>query len=170
MSDTLIRRMKRDDLEMVLRWRNDPEVRKYMYSTHVISLAEHANWFDRVADSPTMNALIFQLEGKPAGFVSISRLRGTPVADWGFYLAPDAQRGTGSLLGRAALSYGFEQLELHKICGQALFFNERSIRFHRKLGFFEEGTLREQHFDGTEYHSVVCFGMLRNEWIKIQQG
>jgi UDP-4-amino-4,6-dideoxy-N-acetyl-beta-L-altrosamine N-acetyltransferase len=53
---------------------------------------------------------------------------------------------------------------LHKLCGQALAFNERSIRFHQNLGFRREGVLRQQHFDGEQYHDVVCFGLLASEW------
>jgi len=33
-----------------------------------------------------------------------------------------------------------------------------------RLGFQREGVLRQQHFDGQQYHDVVCFGLLANEW------
>ncbi|NQD81620.1 GNAT family N-acetyltransferase, partial [Pseudomonas sp. CrR14] len=83
---------------------------------------------------------------------------------WGFYLAPGAPRGTGQQLGEAALAFAFDSLGLHKVCGQALAFNERSIRFHEKLGFVQEGALREQHYDGATYHTIIHFGLLRYEW------
>ena len=86
------------------------------------------------------------------------------IADWGFYAAPDAPKGTGRKLGASALTYAFARLELHKVCGQALDFNERSIHFHLRLGFQQEGVLREQHFDGEQYHGIVCFGLLATEW------
>jgi RimJ/RimL family protein N-acetyltransferase len=86
------------------------------------------------------------------------------VADWGFYLAPDAPKGSGRELGKQALDYAFTQLGLHKVCGQALGFNKRSIAFHTALGFTEEGCLREQHFNDGKFHDVVCFGLLSHEW------
>ena len=86
------------------------------------------------------------------------------MADWGFYAAPDAPKGTGRQLGKAVQYYVFVQAGLHKLCGQALVYNERSIRFHQSLGFQQEGILREQHFDGQNYHDVVCFGLLASEW------
>ncbi|MEW5251338.1 UDP-4-amino-4,6-dideoxy-N-acetyl-beta-L-altrosamine N-acetyltransferase [Microbulbifer discodermiae] len=170
MTAAIVRKMRKDDLEKVLLWRNDREVRKYMYSAHVIGPEEHSAWFNRVEGSPDFHALIFEFDGKPTGFVKIVRLRGSPVADWGFYLAPGARRGAGKLLGRSALSYGFKQLGLHKLCGQVLQFNERSIRLHKKLGFSQEGVLKEHYFDGSQYYSVICLRLLRDEWESIQEG
>ncbi len=44
--------------------------------------------------------------------------------------------------------------------------NTASLAFHRRLGFTEEGVLRQQHrgADGAHYHDVHCFGLLRADW------
>jgi UDP-4-amino-4,6-dideoxy-N-acetyl-beta-L-altrosamine N-acetyltransferase len=157
--------MKESDLERVLSWRNHPEVRRYMYTQHAISLEEHARWFARVSQDPERHLLVFEIDKSPLGFISIHPIASGGIADWGFYAAPDAPKGTGRALGQAALRYAFEAACLHKLCGQALAFNERSIRFHLSLGFQREGVLRQQHFDGQHYHDVVCFGLLANEWL-----
>jgi UDP-4-amino-4,6-dideoxy-N-acetyl-beta-L-altrosamine N-acetyltransferase len=68
------------------------------------------------------------------------------------------------MLGAEALRYAFEMLKVHKVFGQTIGGNIRGIRFHRRMGFREEGVLREQHFDGEQYHDIVCFGLLRDEW------
>lgn len=170
MSTKSIRTMTRSDLELVLSWRNHPDVRRYMYTQHEISLEEHQHWFKQTANNPSKHLLIFELAGVPLGFINFNRLNGGGVADWGFYAAPSAPKGSGRQLGRAALDYAFSELKLHKVCGQALAYNERSINFHRSLGFQQEGILRDQHFDGEQYQSVVCFGLLRHEWQPLQEG
>lgn len=164
MVEDRVRKMAVEDLETVLAWRNHPDVRRFMYTTHEISLEEHRAWFERASENPAITLLVYEREGEPCGFVNITRSRCESVADWGFYLAPEAEKGTGRKLGNKALEYAFEILGLHKLCGQALGFNERSIAFHKALGFLEEGRLRDQHFDGTDYHDVVCFGLLVDEW------
>ena len=156
--------MVAEDLEQVLQWRNHHEVRRYMYTTHEIRLEEHRQWFTNASTNPAIELLVYELDGNAQGFVNITQTRCPEVADWGFYLSPVAPRGSGRELGRQALTYAFEQLRLHKVCGQAPGFNERSIAFHRALGFTEEGRLRDQHFDGSEFHDVVCFGLLDREW------
>jgi UDP-4-amino-4,6-dideoxy-N-acetyl-beta-L-altrosamine N-acetyltransferase len=161
---SLIRPMIQSDLERVLTWRNHPDVRRYMYTQHEITLDEHLRWFERTLPDPKKHLLIYEVSTQPQGFVSFSEVGDGGVADWGFYAAPCAPKGSGRQLGRAALNHAFTQLRLHKVCGQALAYNERSIRFHQTLGFSQEGILRDQHFDGERYHNVIYFGLLCHAW------
>jgi UDP-4-amino-4,6-dideoxy-N-acetyl-beta-L-altrosamine N-acetyltransferase len=160
-----IRLMSSDDLQLVLLWRNHPDIRNFMYSNHIISLEEHKRWFKNVSEDDNKRLLIFETQESPMGFVQFSQKCGTPVADWGFYTAPMAPKGIGQRLGHAALNYAFQHINLHKVCGQALAFNEASIRFHNRMAFTQEGVLRDQHFDGEVYHDVICFGLLQSEWL-----
>ncbi|WP_405420706.1 UDP-4-amino-4,6-dideoxy-N-acetyl-beta-L-altrosamine N-acetyltransferase [Marinobacter flavimaris] len=164
MTDHTLRPMTESDLEQVLQWRNHLEVRSYMYTTHEIRVEEHRKWFMNASPDPAIELLIYEQGGKAQGFVNIARTRCPEVADWGFYLAPNALKGSGRELGKQALNYAFGRLRLHKVCGQALGFNERSITFHKRLGFVEEARLRDQHFNGSQFHDVVCFGLLNSEW------
>lgn len=159
-----IRPMNHADLALVLAWRNHPEVRRYMYTQHEITLAEHQSWFERSLPDPKKHLLVFEANHQPVGFVNFNETGSGGIADWGFYAAPDAPKGSGRQLGRAALSHAFTQLKLHKVNGQALAYNERSIQLHQTLGFQQEGILRDQHFDGERYHHVICFGLLGHEW------
>lgn len=159
-----LRRMTQDDLVRVLAWRNHPDVRRYMYTQHEIGLDEHTRWFERTSQDSSKHLLIFEIDHVPLGFVNFSLTSTEGVADWGFYAASEAPKGSGRRLGHAALSYAFKQISLHKVCGQALAYNDRSIRFHLTQGFRQEGILRDQHFDGQRYHDVVCFGLLVSEW------
>lgn len=160
-----IRTMTVSDLDQVLSWRNDPRVRTYMLSHHEISREEHLAWFQRASSDPSRHLLIYEHDGAPSGFMNLTLpVPDVPIADWGFYAAPDAPAGTGTGMGREALKYAFVRLSLHKVCGQVLAFNERSIRFHRRLGFVEEGRLRQQHFDGERFVDLIWFGLLSGEW------
>jgi len=159
-----LRPMQTSDLELVLNWRNHLDIRQYMYTQHEISLAEHTNWFNKVSKDNSYNLLIFEVDSEPLGFVNIHQIAQGGIADWGFYTSPVARKGTGFKLGEQALDYAFNTLKLHKICGQALDFNLASRKFHKRLGFKEEGILEQQHFDGQKYYDVICFGFLASEY------
>lgn len=160
-----VRPMTEADLDQVLAWRNHLQVRRFMYTQHEISSDEHRHWYAKASTDENRHLLIYEDRGVAQGFVAFTRTSaGSPVADWGFYLAPDAARGTGGRLGRAALDHAFAELALHKVNGQALGYNERSIRFHERLGFNREGCLRQQYFDGQTFHDVILFGLLASEW------
>lgn len=162
-----MRPMREADLAQVLSWRNHLAVRQNMYSQQEISPEAHQRWFRQNAHSPTKSLLIFEADGQPQGFVQFTRSRiDYPIADWGFYVAPQAPKGMGRRMGMTALSFAFNQLNLHKVCGEALGYNAASIGFHRAMGFAQEGERIEHYFDGAAFHSVVLFGLLRVTWQK----
>lgn len=156
--------MRHEDLQTVLSWRNDPETRKYMLTQYEIGIEEHLQWFEHASSDPERCLLIFEVHGSPTGFVHFNGVLTTRVANWGFHVAPGSPKGTGKKMGTSALEYAFEQLKLHKVCGQALVFNEASIHLHQHLGFVQEGVLREQHLIGKAYRNLVLFGLLKDEW------
>lgn len=159
-----LRPMLHTDLPMVRAWRNHPNVRQYMYNAHEITENEHAQWFEKSVTNKDRHLLIFMLQGIALGFVNITQTAPGGIADWGFYLAPDAPKGSGQILGRAALAHAFTTLHFHKVCGQVLSANTKSVLFHQRLGFQQEGLLHEQHYDGIHYHDVIHFGLLHHLW------
>lgn len=159
-----IRALTSDDLPVVLTWRNHPDVRRFMFTQHEISLDEHRQWFAKTRTDPTRRLLIVEDGRDPIGYVQFSSVTCGGVADWGFYARPEAPRGSGYKLGVTALNYAFGSLNLHKVCGQAIDSNLASIAFHLRLGFAEEGMLRDQQRIDGKYHSIICFGLLAHEW------
>lgn len=136
-----------------------------MYTQHEISYNEHSEWFSRQSIDDTKHLLIFEYNDQSKGYLQLSTHGRTPIADWGFYLAPESEKGIGRKLGDIALEYSFNNLKLHKLCGEALAFNDKSIGFHKRLGFRQEGCLKDQHFDGRVFHDVYLFGLLIQDWI-----
>jgi RimJ/RimL family protein N-acetyltransferase len=88
------------------------------------------------------------------------------IAEWGFYNAPDAPRGSGRAMGRLTLAKAFGEERLHKVFGQVLVDNAGSIRLHQALGFRPEGVLRAHYLDNAgSHHDIHCFGLLRHDWL-----
>ncbi|THB71118.1 MAG: UDP-4-amino-4,6-dideoxy-N-acetyl-beta-L-altrosamine N-acetyltransferase [Gammaproteobacteria bacterium] len=162
--------MKAQDLEQVLDWRNHPSIRQFMLTQHKISFEEHCAWFEQASKDPTRHLLIFEWDNVPSGFTHFNGASKGGTADWGFYMSSSAPQGTGYEMGKAAIQYAFTVIGLHKICGQVLDGNQASIGFHNKLGFQQEGILREQHLINNKYHDLICFGILENEWCTKKSG
>lgn len=160
-----VRRMTADDLERVLRWRNHPDVRAFMFTQHEISPAEHARWFAAADADPARHLLIYERDGAPLGFASLAVGDSPGVAAWGFYLAPEAPRGSGRALGAAVLAHAFGALALDEVRGEALAFNTASIRMHEKLGFRRTGERRQPDGHGGDEQAVVCFRLQRAAWL-----
>jgi UDP-4-amino-4,6-dideoxy-N-acetyl-beta-L-altrosamine N-acetyltransferase len=139
--------MVNDDLDQVLEWRNHPDIRKNMYTNHVISREEHYRYFEKVWNDPTVVYLICEgLDGKAVGvvnFVKIDKISGN--AYWAFYSGDLARKGLGTWMEFLALNYAFETLGLLKLSCEVLDYNMKVVNLHRKFGFTEEGVFRKQH-------------------------
>jgi UDP-4-amino-4,6-dideoxy-N-acetyl-beta-L-altrosamine N-acetyltransferase len=137
-----------------------------MYSHHEISLDEHRAWFARLQQDSSRRWYLFQDDtGSAQGvvyFTDIDTEQGT--AFWGFYARPEAPSGTGLQILFAALNLAFTELGLHKLNGEVLADNQRSLPLHKKVGFSEEGRFREQHHDGANRIDIVRLGLLASEW------
>ncbi len=161
------RRMREYDLEFVLAWRNHPDIRRFMLSQHEITIAEHRTWFDLASRDETRALLVIEEHGQPRGCVIFSGVQKNSTADWSFYSAPGNPAGSGKLICSTALGFAFSELELHKVAGQVLGFNWASICVHQRLGFTQEGKLREHSLINGTYHDLLCFGVLSSEWMAI---
>lgn len=160
----VVRRMIDKDLPLVLGWRNHAKIRNFMYTQHEISEQEHSGWFERSRHDPNIHLLIYEEQCAPCGFVNFSVSEPSRNAVWGFYSAPEAPKGVGQRMGQAALSYAFKTSGFHKVSGEALANNDKSILFHLSLGFKEEGLLRDHFFNSGNYKDVVCLGLLASDW------
>ncbi|RUO30007.1 UDP-4-amino-4,6-dideoxy-N-acetyl-beta-L-altrosamine N-acetyltransferase [Aliidiomarina sedimenti] len=158
-----LRQVDVTDLPILRRWRNHPDIRRYMYTQHEITAHEHQAWFERMQTNPQVHLLMYVEDGTPRGYAQLTVK--AHRADWGFYVSPDAKKGTGRKLGHTVLDYAFHELQLEKVCGEALSFNEGSIAFHKALGFTHEGTLRAHACIRSDFVDVFCFGLLKADWL-----
>jgi len=160
---TSLRLMTEADLLLALAWRNHPEIRRHMYSQAEISPAEHVEWFKNTSANPTRVLLIFEVDGAPIGYANFTLHEGGE-AGWGFYLAPDAPKGTGRLLGDAITDYAFSVLGLEKIWGEVLENNAASQRFHLRHGFVLETIFPEKSTATQSLSNVHKYVLTRNAW------
>ncbi|MNP72990.1 putative ribosomal N-acetyltransferase YdaF [compost metagenome] len=65
---------------------------------------------------------------------------------------------------RALIHHGFGAMGLNKIEIRARTDNARSRAIPLKLGFQEEGILRNVSYYNDQYYDHVVYGLLRNEW------
>ncbi len=63
------------------------------------------------------------------------------------------------------LTYGFVDMDLHRIEALPLAFNEPSVKLLRKLGFKLEGTIRERVYFRGRFEDQLMFGLLKDEWM-----
>lgn len=159
-----MRRMDSSDLELIRAWRNHDSIRKFMFSQGEILPESHREWFNLNNNHPIHQLLMYEEGGQPVGFTQLKgRGESTFIYEWGFYTSPDAVRGTGTRMLKTVIHSAFERFNAYKIYGEVLGFNHPSIHLHKRLGFKEEGVLRQHFLLNQKYQDVYCFGLLQDE-------
>lgn len=166
-----IRPMMEDDLALVLQWRNSERIRINMYSEEPISWENHCSWFSRIQNKESIQYFIVEYLDKPMGvvnFTEIDHIHNT--CNWGFYVGDtETPRGSGTALGFLGLVEAFEHLHIRKVCAEVIAFNEVSLRFHRKLGFTQEGNLIQHIWKNNKYEDIVLFACFSDQWPALKE-
>jgi ribosomal-protein-serine acetyltransferase len=120
----------------------------------------------QIADNDGLQTVIVDPEGRIAGMV------GTHGVDWanrktsiGYWLAGKHQgRGVMTTAVRAHVDYAFDSWKLNRVTIEASVDNARSRAIPERLGFREEGVLREVERVGGRMLDHVVYSMLAADW------
>ncbi|KAK3325203.1 acyl-CoA N-acyltransferase [Apodospora peruviana] len=111
---------------------------------------------------------------KPIGLVLLFEPKGVEgrhhrSAMLGISLIPGYRgKGYGGEAANWAVDWGFMRGNFHRIGLTAFGHNPRAIRCYQKLGFVEEGRIREAIWHERKWYDEVNFGMLESEWEKLR--
>jgi len=90
---------------------------------------------------------------------------GAGVAEMGYGLAFEHwHKGYATEAARRMLGFAFEELGVHRVGARIVETNARSLAVIQRLGFVQEGRLREHEHIGDEWRADLMFGLLRQEW------
>ena len=165
-----LRAFREDDLKNSVAWLNNPVVTRYLLHMRPWSLVEEKAWIDNVMRNEDKSSATFVVETTDGEYVGVSGLNHIDVrnrsAEAGIVIGRPEEwgRGLGTDAMKALLRHAFEELNLHRVHLRVYSFNERAIRSYVKLGFVEEGRLRQAMFRHGAWHDVVLMAILEEEW------
>lgn len=163
--------LTRDDLPQLVQWRDNIEVRRLMEPGPIKpeTLAHMTDRYDKLRKE--QNSYYFAVraltDDQLLGWCNVRSIQWQPRwAKIGIMIGDPAQwdRGYGSDATRVLLKFCFMELVLHRVQLKVISYNQRAIRSYQKVGFKEEGTLREVIRRDGQFHDVVQMALLRHEW------
>jgi len=158
---------------MLLRWRNSPEVSRFMYTDHEIRREEHAAWLQRALARKDAHYFVIVSGGVDVGFASVTDIDlRHRTCSWAIYIGEVAARGehAGALAAYAVLDYVFAELGLRKLSCEVLASNQAALGLYERFGFVREGRLREQILKPEGPVDVLRMGILAREWAALRAG
>ena len=160
-----LRPVEDDDLPLILRWQNHPDVWWYMDYEQVFSLEDVRD--DLATARAEGHPLIIEVDGRPVWRIGLNQFRrrdrrcamylfiGEP-AFWGHGYAQDAVM--------ALLGYAFDRFDLAMVELWTLAANDRVLRVYERCGFVREATLRDRSFKDGRFVDHVVMSVTRDEW------
>lgn len=143
----------------IVQWRNSDNVKKFFLDRKPLTEDMHRSWLKNMVETgKTVQFIIFEKNSRPIGTVYLRDIDyDNHNAEFGIYIGEDVERGKG--YGSEALDlickYGFSELKLHKIYLRVLTSNITAINVYKKMGFTEEGCMKDHIFVDGKYLSIT---------------
>jgi UDP-4-amino-4,6-dideoxy-N-acetyl-beta-L-altrosamine N-acetyltransferase len=167
-----LRNVEQRDINLIFEWRNADHIRPFMNNSEEIPFEAHNKWFQSLKGNKSRIVKLCLYREKPIGLVQFSKM--DPIhktCEWGFYIGDTTcPPGSGKAMGFLALDFIFHEVQMRKVNAQVLEFNSKSLSYHKKLGFYEEGRLLQQIVRNNQFYDLVLFGLFKEEWEKKKLG
>lgn len=168
----VLRKIREDDLEMIMKWRMLPETTKYMNTDPVLTLEGQKKWFEKIKQSQTDFFWVVEVDNTPSGIASLvewDKIAGK--IHTGVYIAEKKKRSIRLTVDLQwnLYEYAFEKLGVNKVCEEVFSLNKGVLRILDMCGSKREGELRQHVYKDGEYYDVTIRGILSNEWKELKK-
>ena len=178
-----------EDLAFIQRWRNHPDVRIPLTDTDIRNGEQMDEYLEeQISETGSINLLVctdtasatdesnrsedgssgsdHENDPEPVGEVAIPWVRDTHGSGMLMYWIAPAHQGHGYATEAAELvvDHAFRERRLNKVWAHVLESNTGSQRVLEKLGFTQEGRLRQNCFIDGDFEDAYHYGLLAEEW------
>ena len=166
--------LEKEHLSYLLKWRNDPEVQRWIFQKWPLSLAEQEKWFNSYLGNERYKILTIYHESdkKNIGYIRLASIdyQNSSVEIGGDIGEREYRgKGIGKIMYREALKLAFDELNMNRVYLHVLEDNEVAINLYTKIGFKKDGLLRQFVFKDGKFRNVFVMSMLREEYLKIKE-
>ncbi len=164
-----LRPLERADAPRIVPWINDPEVTHTLAMYRPMNLQNEEEFIAKVTNSEHDLVLCIMVNETDA-FIGLTGLHEIDFknrhANFGISIGEKAAwgNGYGTEATRLMVRYAFETLNLNRVRLLVYENNPRARRAYEKVGFKQEGILRQERFHDGRYWDTVTMAILRDEW------
>ena len=163
----ILRAIEKEDLELLREMINDDGIEKFVVGySYPVSKVQQEVWFNSIIQDKENLRLIIETEEDGAiGFANIinidwknrSAFHGIKIANKDF-----RSKGLGTDTVMAVMRYAFDELQLNRLDGAIITYNEGSIKLYcDRCGWVVEGLKRKAVYKAGAYHDMYVVGILK---------
>lgn len=170
MSITL-RTIEKSDLGLIMQWRMDPDITRYMNTDPVLTMEGQLKWLASIQDREDVAYWVIVIDDVPAGVINITGLdREDGVCGWGYYVGEKSKRSLKAALSleMSMYDYLFAELGKESLTSDVFSLNKGVIQLHLMCGcdVIEERKAAVTK-NGVDY-DVTYLVMTKDKWLSIR--
>jgi RimJ/RimL family protein N-acetyltransferase len=159
----------RADAGVITSWFNNQDVLRTILRYQPMTVHAEEEWIDSITRSDKDLVLVIATKSDD----QLVGITGLHAIDWqsrhasfGILIGETAHwgRGYGRQATQLLVDHAFLTLNLNRVALQVLAHHERGRQLYHRVGFVEEGVLRQQLFREGQYHDLVAMALLRDDW------
>jgi len=124
--------------KMILSWRNNDDIKAWMYTQENIDLEEHLSFIESLKTKEDKLYFLVRKNSENLGVIDFTNICKESV-HMGLYINPEL-RGLGKLFMKTIISYSFDILKVRKIIAEVYSKNQRAYELYKKMGFEDFNT------------------------------
>ena len=170
----LLRPILKDDLPVLLRFFNDPEIRPLIGEVFPTSEAEIESHYSSCQKSE--NRIFFIVEDRDtneiigeAGLLRIFYPWHTSDLSIVIYNKAYWNKGIGSEIASLLMDFAYNQLGLHRLSIGVVSSNTQALSFWKKVGFIEEGKQIDGYYCNGKYSDFIMMYQLDEDFRKLKR-
>lgn len=130
--------LNKEQLKMILRWRNDPQIKKWMFTQEDIKLEDHLKFVSLLKSNKAKQYFLVQHKKQYIGVIDFCEI--TPISVvMGVYKNPELFN-VGKQLLQTILEYAFDTLGVKTIYSEVFEENKKALELYYSFGFKSIGS------------------------------
>ncbi len=129
------------DRDLILKMRNHPNVKKWMYTQDNISKINHIDFIKGLEGDVERDYFLVKCKEQVVGSINFTSVGVQNSVEFGIYVNPfEIVKNLGRILEESACYYAFDKLHVSKITLEVLENNDRAVNFYTNNGYIKKYT------------------------------
>lgn len=170
---TTLRKIREEDLEMIMNWRMDPDVTKYLNTNPTLTLEGQKKWLSAIKSDKFSKHWLIEKDCIPVGIIQLININWEEkTASWGYYIGEKKARSLDLAISleMSLYDYVFDVLELQELNNEVFSLNSGVIKLHIACGNkVVKEVIGEIEKDGVLY-DITHLSICKDKWNSIREG
>lgn len=159
-------RLREEHLEMLLNWRTQDFVSKYMLTKVDNSMENQLKWFSSISSSDQYRYWVIEYKSIPIGVVNLAEIDLVNLkCNAGYYIGDENYKSLGAVILPYLYNYIFKNLGFRKVFGSVLSDNKSILQIHNIHGYRTIGYYEKHVKKGNEFLDIILIELMADVWL-----